>query len=89
MATGETPRLHILDLSKSSSVHLFASQFKNEVSQLYCLVNNAGCMVNTRTVNEDGLEMNFATNTLGMYILTNGLLDSITDRLDFCRVFGK
>ena len=39
-------------------------------------------MVNTRTVNDDGLEMNFATNTLGMYILTNGLLDSITDRWD-------
>jgi len=81
VATGETPRLHILDLSKSSSVHLFANQFKNEISQLYCLVNNAGCMVNTRTVNDDGLEMNFATNTLGMYILTNGLLDSITDRV--------
>ena len=28
-------------------------------------VNNAGCMVNTREITEDGLESNFATNTLG------------------------
>ena len=40
-------------------------------------------MVNQRTLTDDGLEVNFATNTLGMYILTNGLLDSITDRQVF------
>ncbi|XP_078612431.1 dehydrogenase/reductase SDR family member 12-like isoform X2 [Branchiostoma floridae x Branchiostoma japonicum] len=37
-------------------------------------VNNAGCMINTREVSADGLEGNFATNTLGTYILTTGLL---------------
>ena len=31
-------------------------------------------MVNTREVDEDGLEKNFATNTLGTYILTTGLI---------------
>ncbi len=30
-----------------------------------CQINNAGCMVNERTVTSDDLEMNFATNTLG------------------------
>jgi len=75
------PKLHLLDLSKSAMVHEFAVSFKKEVSQIYCLVNNAGCMVNQRTLTDDGLEVNFATNTLGMYILTNGLIDSITDRV--------
>ena len=37
-------------------------------------MNNAGCMVNERTVSDDGLEKNFATNTLGTYILTVGLI---------------
>lgn len=30
-----------------------------------CQVNNAGCMVNQRELTDDGLEKNFATNTLG------------------------
>ena len=38
------------------------------------LINNAGCMVNTREVTSDGIERNFATNTLGTYLLTTGLL---------------
>ncbi|XP_067419171.1 dehydrogenase/reductase SDR family member 12 isoform X2 [Emydura macquarii macquarii] len=37
-------------------------------------INNAGCMVNKRELTEDGLEKNFATNTLGTYILTTALL---------------
>lgn len=28
-------------------------------------INNAGCMVNQRELTDDGLEKNFATNTLG------------------------
>ena len=31
-------------------------------------------MVNERTVSADGLEKNFATNTLGTYLLTVGLI---------------
>ena len=29
-------------------------------------INNAGCMVNQRELTDDGLEKNFATNTLGL-----------------------
>lgn len=28
-------------------------------------INNAGCMVHKRELNAEGLEMNFATNTMG------------------------
>nr|XP_031540438.1 dehydrogenase/reductase SDR family member 12 isoform X4 [Vicugna pacos] len=37
-------------------------------------INNAGCMVNKRELTEDGLEKNFATNTLGVYVLTTALI---------------
>ncbi|XP_033099841.1 dehydrogenase/reductase SDR family member 12-like, partial [Anneissia japonica] len=37
-------------------------------------VNNAGCTIKTREKQEDGLEENFATNTLGTYILTTELI---------------
>uniref|UniRef100_A0A8C6LLA7 Dehydrogenase/reductase 12 n=1 Tax=Nothobranchius furzeri TaxID=105023 RepID=A0A8C6LLA7_NOTFU len=40
-------------------------------------VNNAGCMVNQRELTEEGLEKNFATNTLGTYILTTALIPAL------------
>jgi len=66
--------LHILDLSKPTDVLNFAKKFSEENSKLDVLVNNAGCMVNTRETNQEGLDINFATNTLGTYLLTTGLL---------------
>lgn len=70
----ENIHVHILDLSDSKGVHSFAANFCSTNDALHALVNNAGCMVNTREVNEYGLEKNFATNTLGTYILTTRLL---------------
>jgi dehydrogenase/reductase SDR family protein 12 len=49
-------------------------------------VNNAGCMVNEREETEDGLEKNFATNTLGTYILTVTLLPLLEKAADGARV---
>nr|XP_020643664.1 dehydrogenase/reductase SDR family member 12 isoform X3 [Pogona vitticeps] len=65
--------VHILDMSNPKRIWEFAEQFKNE-HRLNVLINNAGCMVNKRELTEDGLENNFATNTLGTYILTTVLL---------------
>lgn len=44
-------------------------QFISEYNSLNFQINNAGCMVNTREVTEDGLEKNFATNTQGKKML--------------------
>ena len=49
-------KLHLLDLSKSNDVHLFAKSFAQE-TKLFCLVNNAGCMLNTRAENSYGYEV--------------------------------
>lgn len=66
--------LHILDMSKPRKVVDFANDFAESGKELHVLVNNAGCMVNTRELTEDEFEKNFATNTLGTYILTSQLL---------------
>ncbi|XP_061026963.1 dehydrogenase/reductase SDR family member 12 isoform X2 [Eubalaena glacialis] len=65
--------LHIVDLSDPKTVWNFVENFKQEHS-LNVLINNAGCMVNKRELTEDGLEKNFATNTLGVYVLTTALI---------------
>ncbi|XP_027413120.1 dehydrogenase/reductase SDR family member 12 isoform X2 [Bos indicus x Bos taurus] len=65
--------LHIVDLSLPKSVWKFVENFKQEHT-LNVLINNAGCMVNKRELTEDGLEKNFATNTLGVYVLTTALI---------------
>jgi len=66
---------HKLDLSKTSDIFEFAKKFQENPGQLDVLVNNAGCMVNTRTLTEDErFELNFATNTLGTFTLTQQLL---------------
>lgn len=70
-------KLHILDMSQPRKVWEFVEKFLSSSEALHVLINNAGCMVNTREVDEDGLEKNFATNTLGTYILTTGLIPLI------------
>lgn len=60
--------LHILDMSKPRDVTKFVKKFNDENERLDVLINNAGCMVNTRELTEDNLEKNFATNTLGTFL---------------------
>ncbi|OPJ67153.1 dehydrogenase/reductase SDR family member 12 isoform B [Patagioenas fasciata monilis] len=73
--------LHIVDISNPKEIWKFAENFKNE-HKLHVLINNAGCMVNNRELTEDGLEKNFATNTLGTYILTTALLPLLEKEAD-------
>ena len=73
----EDVHVHILDMSEPRSIHAFVKKFAEENASLNCLVNNAGCMVNTREVTEDGLEKNFATNVVGTHMITEGLIELI------------
>ena len=75
--SADNVKLHILDVSKSDTVHTFVTDFTEQLGgrKLYALVNNAGCMVD-RAENAFGYEINFATNTLGMYILTKGFIEA-------------
>uniref|UniRef100_A0A3Q3XC62 Uncharacterized protein n=1 Tax=Mola mola TaxID=94237 RepID=A0A3Q3XC62_MOLML len=66
--------VHILDMSSARQVWEFANNFSHTV---HVLINNAGCMVNQRELTDEGLEKNFATNTLGTYILTTALIPAL------------
>ncbi|XP_072116853.1 dehydrogenase/reductase SDR family member 12 isoform X1 [Mobula birostris] len=66
--------VHVLDLLKPTMIWTFANEFQQIHGKLNVLINNAGCMINERQVTADQLESNFATNTLGAYILTTALI---------------
>ncbi|KAG7163099.1 Dehydrogenase/reductase SDR family member 12-like 2, partial [Homarus americanus] len=66
--------VHLLDISKPRDVYNFAKDFCDQNENLHVLINNAGCMFNTQEMVEESLEKNFATNTLGTYILTTNLI---------------
>jgi WW domain-containing oxidoreductase len=64
-----------LDLSSLESVKKFASEFKSSGLPLNILINNAGVMACPFTLSKDNIELQFATNHLGHFLLTNLLLD--------------
>ncbi|XP_076000753.1 dehydrogenase/reductase SDR family member 12 [Genypterus blacodes] len=74
--------IHIVDMSETQKVWEFAEAFKKQHPSLNVLINNAGCMVHKREVNAEGLEKNFATNTMGVYILTQSLIPLLQNSRD-------
>ena len=68
-----------LDLSDLDSVKTFAKEFKDNYSKLDILINNAGVLVYSGKKNKAGIELQFATNHLGHFLLTKLLLDIIPD----------
>uniref|UniRef100_A0ACD5TY71 Uncharacterized protein n=1 Tax=Avena sativa TaxID=4498 RepID=A0ACD5TY71_AVESA len=66
-----------LDLSSLKSVRAFADQFNSMNLHLNILINNAGVMLCPFQLSEDRVEMHFATNHLGHFLLTNLLLDNM------------
>ncbi|XP_041477447.1 retinol dehydrogenase 14-like isoform X1 [Lytechinus variegatus] len=65
-----------LDLSSLRSIRNFVNEFKQEEHRLDVLINNAGILAPARkTITEDGLELTYATNHFGPFLLTNLLLD--------------
>lgn len=68
-----------LDLGDLESVRSFAATFKSANPKLDILINNAGILVYSRKKNRDGIELQFATNHLGHFLLTNLLIDIMPD----------
>lgn len=66
-----------LDLCSVNSVRSFAHNFLSLGLPLNILINNAGVMFCPYQKTEDGIEMQFATNHLGHFLLTNLLLDKM------------
>ncbi|KAH9602650.1 hypothetical protein KSS87_005135 [Heliosperma pusillum] len=66
-----------LDLSSLASVEKFASEYKSLSLPLNLLINNAGIMATPYQLSKDNIELQFATNHLGHFHLTNLLLDVV------------
>jgi NAD(P)-dependent dehydrogenase (short-subunit alcohol dehydrogenase family) len=66
--------MHI-DTSSQQSIHEFVRQYRERYPRLDVLINNAGINRSRRQVSVDGVELTFATNVLGYYLLTRDLLD--------------
>ncbi|TVU26164.1 hypothetical protein EJB05_28700 [Eragrostis curvula] len=72
-------KLHVMemDLSSLSSVRSFAESFNLSHKHLNLLINNAGVMACPFQLSKDGIELQFATNHVGHFLLTNLLLDKM------------
>jgi dehydrogenase/reductase SDR family protein 12 len=67
-------RLEVVDLSSLAAVRDFAARFLEREDRLDVLINNAGVLLPERQLSADGIELSFATNVLGPFLLTNLLL---------------
>jgi NAD(P)-dependent dehydrogenase (short-subunit alcohol dehydrogenase family) len=74
---GET-EVRALDLASLDSVREFAAGWQGEIE---ILINNAGVMVPPLSRTAEGFELQFGTNHLGHFALTNLLLEQITGRV--------
>ncbi|KAM5572434.1 short-chain dehydrogenase TIC 32, chloroplastic [Rosa sericea] len=66
-----------LDLSSFASVRKFAEDYIALGLPLNILINNAGVMASPFKLSQDNIELQFATNHLGHFLLTDLLLDTM------------
>lgn len=67
----------VADLSSQQEIRQLVQQFNEHHQRLDVLVNNAGAIFDKRRESVDGIEMTFALNYLGYFLLTNLLLDTL------------
>ncbi|KAK6924809.1 Short-chain dehydrogenase/reductase SDR [Dillenia turbinata] len=89
----ETPAAEIIlleiDLSSLASVKRFSSDFFSLELPLNILINNAGIYSQNLEFSEDKIEMTFATNYLGHYLLTNLLLENMIETAERTGIEGR
>ena len=77
-ATGNREiELLVMDASSQKSIRAAADEFLARHGTLDVLVNNAATSSETRSESPDGIELTFATNVLGYFLLTKLLLDGL------------
>lgn len=79
--SGHEVDLILVDLSVRSSIEAFAQKVLKRHSRLDVPVNNAGVSrgAEPRSLSPDGIELTFATNVMGYFLLTQALLQRLKD----------
>ena len=67
----------LVDLADLSSIRSYAEEYLQEAAPIDVLINNAGVMACPFMTTKDGFEMQFGTNHLGHFLLTNLLMPAI------------
>jgi NAD(P)-dependent dehydrogenase (short-subunit alcohol dehydrogenase family) len=73
-----TTEVRRLDLASLASIREFAAGWDGTID---LLINNAGIMIPPLSQTADGFELQFGTNHLGHFALTNLLLEHVTGRV--------
>jgi NAD(P)-dependent dehydrogenase (short-subunit alcohol dehydrogenase family) len=74
---GASVAIQELDLTSLHSVRAAADQLRSDHESIDLLINNAGVMMTPKSTTKDGFELQFGTNHLGHFALTNLLLDRV------------
>lgn len=64
-----------VDVSLQVDINNFVDNFEEDHVDI--LINNAGCMVDGRPLTSEGIEVNFATNVIGPYLMTEKLIPKL------------
>ncbi|XP_073526414.1 uncharacterized protein [Phyllobates terribilis] len=78
-----------LDLSSLASVRKFVREFESMDLPLNLLISNAGKFSHQHAISEDGIEMTFATNYLGHFLLTKLLMTKMAETAKETGVQGR
>ena len=74
---GASVAVQELDLTSLDSIRAAADELRSNHESIDLLINNAGVMFTPRSTTKDGFELQFGTNHLGHFALTNLLLDRV------------
>ena len=69
--------VHVADLSVLGQMKRAAAQVAEAEPRIDVLVNNAGALFARRQYTSDGLEMTFAVNHMGYFVVTAGLMERL------------
>lgn len=75
------------DISSLNDVKTFAEKVKSKYERFDVLINNAGSRFSNYQKSVDGIELTFATNHLGHFLLTNLILD-LLKKSDSARIIN-
>ncbi len=69
--------LMLCDISSQQDIQRFCREFRSRYDQLDVLVNNAGAYFAERQESVDGIELTFALNHLGYFLMARGLMSNL------------